>query len=97
MSRKRKFKLKAWMKVVIFTMAVLYFGITVIQQEFTIQDQAAQQSKIKMQIQEAQDYNNELQRKISYTNSDDYIEKTARETLGWVKPGEVKFMEKNNN
>lgn len=37
----------------------------------------------------------ELQNEANYMNSDAYVEKTAREKLGWVKENELKFVEEN--
>lgn len=36
----------------------------------------------------------ELQHMLEYTQTDQYIEYIVRKTLGWVKPGERRYVEK---
>lgn len=49
---------------------------------------------LKEQIAHTEDTNADLEHMIHYTDSDEYIEKVARERLGWVKKGEIIFIEK---
>ena len=40
--------------------------------------------------------NEELQAKLDDSSSDSFVERVARELLGWVRPGEIKIVEKGN-
>ncbi len=40
--------------------------------------------------------NEELQAKLNDSGSDSFVERMARELLGWVKPGEIKIVDKDN-
>jgi cell division protein FtsB len=39
--------------------------------------------------------NEQLHQEVEYTKTDDFVVQKARELLGYVKPGEVKFVDKN--
>jgi cell division protein FtsB len=41
----------------------------------------------------AKEENEQLKEEVEYTKTDDFIVQKARELLGFVKPGEVKFVE----
>ncbi|NLG37213.1 MAG: septum formation initiator family protein [Clostridiales bacterium] len=45
------------------------------------------------QLDEIRDKNDELMREIEFSKTPDFIERIAREIFGWVKPGEIKFVE----
>ena len=93
---RRKYVLKPRAKLVIALVVVGYFIFTFIQQELKMQEQYAQIEALRQQIQQVEEYNAELERQIEYTKSEEYIEKAARERFGWVKKGEIKFIEKQN-
>ncbi len=40
--------------------------------------------------------NEDLQTKLGDSDSDSFVERMARELLGWVKPGEIKIVDKDN-
>ena len=48
-------------------------------------DQAHKIEHLKEEIAQTEEMNAELERLIQYTESEEYIEKVARERLGWVK------------
>ena len=51
--------------------------------------------EITMQIEEQKKLNNELKKQTEYRDSDQYIEKIAREQLNMVKPNEIVFIDQN--
>ena len=53
-------------------------------------------NQLQDEIPEVQHENELLTRQIEQTKSREYIEKIARERLGWVKEGETIFIEKND-
>ena len=74
-----------------------YFGITILKQEIKLNEQKAEILHLQEQIAETEEVNAELERLIEYTESEEFIEKVARERLGWVKKGEIIFIEKKKD
>jgi len=93
---KKKYVLKPRVKVFILFLIIGYFSVVFFKQELKIREQYDRADELRQQIAEVQEKNKELERLIQYTQSDEYIEKVARERLGWVKQGEIKFVEKKN-
>lgn len=52
-----------------------------------------QKDALADELGELQDENDQLKREIDFSKTPDFIERMAREILGWVKPGEIKFVE----
>jgi len=73
-----------------------YFLVTYVQQELRIREQHAKMEQLQQQIEQVEELNADLERQIEYTKSPEYVEKVARERFGWVKKGEIKFIEKKN-
>jgi len=73
-----------------------YFLFVFIQQSFEMQTQQNSINQLQDEISEVQHENELLTRQIEQTKSREYIEKIARERLGWVKEGETIFIEKND-
>jgi len=93
---KKKYVLKPRVKILLLFLIIGYFSVIFIKQEFKIREQYDEANALRQQIMEVREKNQELERLIQYTQSDEYIEKVARERLGWVKDGEIKFVEKKN-
>ena len=70
-------------------MFALYVVINIAGGVFSIIDLKRQQSAVAEQLQQAYQDQAELQQKIDYMNSEEAIERAAREKLGLVKPGEI--------
>lgn len=88
--------LKPRVKIFIIFLVICYFSVAFVKQEVKMREQHEKADALRQQIADIQARNQELQRLIEYTKSDEYIEKVARERLGWVKEGEIKFVEKKN-
>jgi len=93
---KKKYILKPRLKIFIMFLAICYFSVAFVKQEIKMREQHERADALRQQIAEVQERNRELQRLIEYTQSDEYVEKVARERLGWVKEGEIKFIEKKS-
>ncbi|MGI6188582.1 MAG: septum formation initiator family protein [Clostridiales bacterium] len=93
---RRKYVLKTRVKFMIAMLVIGYFLLTYVQQELRIRDQYAKMEYLEQQIEQVEELNADLERQIEYTKSKEYIEKVARESFGWVKEGEIKFIEKKN-
>ena len=52
--------------------------------------------QIRMEQQALVDEIGQLEQEIEYVQSDEYIENAARDELGWIKPGELRYMTTGN-
>lgn len=52
--------------------------------------------QIRMEQQALVDEIGQLEQEIEYVKSDEYIENAARDELGWIKPGEIRYMTTGN-
>lgn len=55
----------------------------------------AEIADVQARTKEAEEYNQELQNQIKYSDEDEYVEKIAREKLNMVMPDEIIFIDKN--
>ncbi len=77
--------------VVVYTISSVIFQeikINNIKEEITTQDKA---------LQELKDSNRRLKNEVEFSKTDEYIEKMARERLGYIKPGETPVLGNNNS
>lgn len=64
---------------------------------FTIIDLKAQQNDIVSQTQEAETQQKAYKNDVSYMQTNEAVEKTAREDLNMVKPGEILLTQRDKN
>ena len=95
--KKKRYTLRLRTKIFLVLLFLGYFGITMLKQEIKLNEQRAEIQHLKEQIAETEEVNAELERLIEYTESEEFIEKVARERLGWVKKGEIIFIEKKKD
>jgi len=74
---------------------IAYFLYMMIGQEKVISKQRNEIAKIDAKIEEQKALNEELNAQKDKVNSDEYVEKVAREKLGLVKPGEKIYVDMN--
>lgn len=77
-----------WTRIAILVV-LIYAGMTFMNGCFSIIDLKAQQNAIVAQTQEAQSKQSDLENEVSYMQTQEAVEKTAREDLKMVKPGEI--------
>ncbi len=65
-----------------------YFAITLIQLQIEISEKKETLAQVQAQYNEKIAENEELEKVIEGGNEDEYIERIARDSLGYVKPGE---------
>lgn len=65
-----------------------YFAITLIQLQIEISEKKETLAQVQAQYNEKVAENEELEKVIEGGNEDEYIERIARDSLGYVKPGE---------
>lgn len=92
--RRKRYTLKPRIKIFLVLLFLSYFGITMLKQGVKMNEQDEKIAHLKEQIAQVQDTNADLEKLIQYTESEEYVEKVARERLGWVKKGEIIFIEK---
>lgn len=65
-----------------------YFAITLIQLQIQISEKKETLAQIQAQYNEKIAENEELEKIVEDGNEDEYMERIARDSLGYVKPGE---------
>lgn len=86
-----KNKRKGGLERVLYLIIILYVGFVLLRQEAVLFDCHKQQNYYLSEIKKSQSISQELKKKKQIYNSNEFIEKTAREKLGMVYPGEKVF------
>lgn len=97
-SRRRvlnKRKLKRLFALIVCVYAIGMITSIIVRQESMLANQREQYESIHKQIEQVRLENEDLQRKIEFAKTDSYIERIARDQLGYVKEGEIKFVEQD--
>lgn len=84
-----------WQQVA-FLCLVIYASISFMNGCFSIVALKAQENQVLAQTQEAEKEKERLENEVSYMQTQEAIEKTAREDLKMVKPGEIRLVQKEN-
>ena len=75
------------------TIIFIYFAYTVVGQQKIMNNKNLDMIKIQSKIDEENKENEKLKKEKDQLNSDEYIEKTAREKLGMVKKNERVYVD----
>lgn len=89
MNKRRKFKLAIFFAVVL----ALYFAWTLVDQQRVIYSMNNEKKILEAKIDEEKKENEELKRQKEMSDTDEYLEKMAREKLGMVKKNERIFID----
>lgn len=81
------------LKKILIIAFIVYFVFTLIKQQQTLNSYANQKAKYNEDIEVAEDEQEELQKTKDNINSDEYIEKVAREKLGMYYPNEKVYID----
>ncbi len=92
--KKSKPVMKKRLKVAIVLILFGYFSFILIEQEISLSRQRLEIERLTREIEAVEKQNTEIERMIEYTDTLEFIERAAREYFGWVKEGEIKFIEK---
>ena len=92
---KRIFRNKKILKVIIILIVLSYFIYVLIKQQTTLNSYQTEQDYVSSQIQDQQEYKNELADKEANINSDEYIEQIARDKLDMYLPNERVYVDAN--
>lgn len=91
--KKRRYVVKPRMKFTVVLLLFIYLAAIFTKQEFMLREQYRETRELERQIDQVRKENNDLERQIQYSESEGYIERMARENLGWVREGEKVFIE----
>lgn len=85
-----------WSQILICFLLV-YAGMTFMNGCFSIIDLKAQENAIVAQTQEAETRQSDLENEVGYMQTQEAVEKTAREDLNMVKPGEILLTQRESD
>lgn len=90
-------KEKRWdWRQIAFAFVVVYCSVSFMNGCYSIVDLKAQQNEVLSQTQEAQAEQKTLRQQADYLETKEAVEKSAREDLQMVKPGEILLTRKEN-
>lgn len=70
----------------------LFVGYLFVRHFLQLRTLQAEQTELTQQLDDLNQTNEDLANELEYAGTDSFIEQMAREILGWVKPGEHKFV-----
>lgn len=79
-----------------FTLVIVYCGYILVQQQLTLNAYSADNKYYKDKIDQERKKSESLKNQQAIQNTDEYIERIAREKLGLVKPDEKVFIDISN-
>ncbi len=77
--------------------AALFVGYQFFYQWTNLRALKAQKAELQDTLAVVEEKNDDLQKDIDASNTDSFVERMARELLGWVKPGEKKIVGKDGD
>ena len=86
-------KTKTLFKILFITVILIYVAYTFITQQKTINQYAENCKKLDTQIAEQKDYKEDLTKQKENTESEEFIETTAREKLDMYLPNERVYID----
>ena len=92
---KNVFRNKKILKVIIILIVLSHFIYIIVKQQTTLNSYKSEQDYVSEQIQEQQEYKNELADMKANINSDEYIEQIARDKLDMYLPNERVYVDAN--
>ena len=84
------------LRLAVFAFAI-YIAVTLVQLQINISQQTQELSKVTAERVDQQIKNAELQKQLSSGNEADYIERVARDDLGYADPQERIFIDASGN
>ena len=93
MGKKKTTKSRLLQNIILIAVAV-YFLVLLITQQKTLDRNMQEYEKISTKTEQLAEENNSLQQELEEAESDEYLEKKIREILGYVRPDETVFVER---
>ncbi|MBR2571114.1 MAG: septum formation initiator family protein [Clostridia bacterium] len=78
--------------VLLMTAMVLVFLVMYSSQSRFMRQQAGSLAELRSAKAEIMEENAKLERRIAFTKTDEYVDRTARAELGMIKEGEIRFV-----
>ncbi len=75
-----------------FVLIIVYLGYIIVRQEMYLSEVNEQTIIAQERLDKAKAINEDLNEEKSKLNTNEYVEKVAREELGMTKPGEVPYI-----
>ncbi|MEN8907628.1 MAG: septum formation initiator family protein [Clostridiales bacterium] len=94
--KRRKIKMK-FVFFCIMVISSIFFSVIYIEQQTLIDKKLNDLNRVEDNIEKEKQISAELEKEKLKLNTDDYIERIARNKLGMVKPGEKVYIDINNN
>lgn len=94
--KSKKFKRPFKAKGIVIILLIVYLLYTLTAQHMIIRRTQVKEKQIQAQIEQISEENDRLKEELERTQSDEYIEKVARERLGLIKSGEIMFVDVNH-
>ncbi|MBE7042593.1 MAG: septum formation initiator family protein [Ruminococcaceae bacterium] len=91
--QKKQKQEKSKMTRALWAVVFLYVGYIFVQQQIRLHDLRVEEKEVSAEIEQAQQENKELTHVMDIMDTDEYIEKVARQKLGFVKPDEQVFID----
>lgn len=85
---------KSWTQILIFVL-LIYTSMSFMHGCFSILDLKAQENEVMAQTIKAEQKQKELENEVSYLQTEEAIEKAARNDLHMVKPGEILLVQRD--
>lgn len=84
---------KKILRIILILLILIYAIITIVKQQYTLNQYSASRQKLATQIEEQKEYKEELAKKQESINSEEFIEDQAREKLDMYLPNEKVYMD----
>ena len=89
--------IKKLVVIVVLGAIVFYFAYTLISQQISLNKKNDEIKALEGQVQTAKDEAKRLEEELNNLQDPEYIEKIARDKLGFVKPNERVFVDSNKS
>jgi cell division protein FtsB len=93
MKKVKNKKVRVHISFFIMLAFVVYAIITIVRQESFIRQQEIRQQDLIRQKTNVESEIDALDNQLEHVGSNEYVERIARQRLGWVKEDEIKFVE----
>nr|WP_122013218.1 septum formation initiator family protein [Maliibacterium massiliense] len=93
MASKRRFKLKKRGVLLISMLVLTLVTVQFVRVEMQINAQKQEKAQVQEQIGQMRNKNADLQQRIEGAGTQEAVEQAAREKLGWVREGEILFVD----
>ncbi len=91
-TKRKKVDAKVFFSRILMCVLILYICVSLVSQQFDIIRLSGEEKKLTQQLSEAERTHQELSKEKEAAGTPEYIERVAREKLGYMKPDEKIFI-----